>query len=85
MKILLFLILVAAVVFGLVVTQWGMPSGVAYCNSVVRLDFGSQTTGKIRYLHVPDFKNVAICGDICSVEQCPNCPPKEWICEDEER
>ncbi len=81
MKIVLFMVFAIAVVFGLIVTQWGMPSGVAYCDKIIKFDYATQTTGKTRYVRIPDFSTVAMCGDACSVEECPNCPPEEWTCE----
>lgn len=83
MKILLFFVVIAAVLFGLIYTQWGLPSSVQYCNNLLKVEYPSQSTGT-RYLHVPSFATVATCGDICKFEICPNCPPEEWTCNRED-
>ena len=82
MKILLLLVIAAAVVTGFIYFQWGLPEGVKYCNSMIRLDYGSATSGQIRYLRIPELTTVATCGDICNFEQCPNCPPENWTCKE---
>lgn len=78
MKIILFLILLFAVIFGLIVTQWGTPTGIAYCNQILKVQTG--TGGRTRYLEIPSLKMIAECGDFCELEACPTCPPEQWTC-----